>query len=58
MEKDLRLNRLIVDAVAFSLLGYLTGTALSVFFKKKMIPRNIGFGIGLGFALHYNGQVH
>jgi len=45
---------LILQSIAFSGFGLLTGAALSIFFKRKVVMMGYGTGFGLGIAIHQN----
>ena len=48
------MNRLIVDTVAYSLVGLGYGTLLSIFFVKKRKILGFSTGFGTGMAIHKN----
>ena len=53
-EKELRLNRTIIDAGLLGATGLVFGIGASIFFKNKRFIRNFGLGLGIGFALSFN----
>lgn len=55
LERDPKLNKLILDTMLGSAAGFLAGGALSIFMKKKTRALAIGTGVGAGIAFENNG---
>jgi hypothetical protein len=53
-KRDMRMNRVLIDVISVSALGYLSGCFLSLMFIKKLQIRMMGAGCGLGYSLNYH----
>lgn len=48
------LNKTLIDLGVFSLVGYVAGIAVGIFFKNKHIAKNLMAGVGGSYAIVSN----
>jgi len=53
---DILYNKTVIDIFLYSGVGYVTGFALSIFFKNKSASRSIMTGLGCGYGFSSNKQ--